>query len=242
MLTDYDLKRYDRQMMVAGWGEAGQEKLKRAKVFIAGAGGLGCPLSIYLAVAGVGKIKLVDHDKSELSNLNRQILHWDEDVGRRKVDSAGEKLKRINPKLELETSGETITQENVERLVSGCDAIVDAMDNIATRYALNRAAQKLKLPLFHGAIYGFEGRAMTVLPGKTACLACLYHGETQKVKFPVVGVVPAIIACIEATEVIKYFVGIGELLTDRLLIYDGLSMKFMEFSVNRNPNCTVCCD
>ncbi len=240
MLTDYDKERYDRQIIIPGWGEAGQGKLKQSKIFIAGAGGLGCPLALYLAAAGVGMIRLVDHGESELSNLNRQILHWDEDVGRRKVDSAREKLARLNPEVELETFCETITDENILRLVSGCDVIVDAMDNIETRYVLNRAAQKLKLPLFHGAVYGFEGRAMTILPGKTACLACLYHGQTQRHKFPVVGVVPAVIACIEATEVMKYIVGIGDLLTNRLLIYDGLSMKFMEFSVSKNPNCECC--
>ncbi len=240
MLTQYDLDRYDRQMMIPGWGEAGQEKLKKAKVFIAGAGGLGCPLSLYLAVAGIGTIRIVDLDVVALSNLNRQVLHWDEDINRDKIVSAREKLTRVNPSIKIEAIKETITDDNILKLAGDCDVIVDAMDNIATRYTLNRAAFEMKKPFFHGAIYGFEGRAMTVVPGKSACLACLYRGIPQRKKFPVLGTVPALIAMIQATEVIKYITGVGELLTDRILIYDGFSMKFMEISIKKDPECTVC--
>lgn len=240
MLTQNELERYGRQIMMPGFGEEGQEKLKRAKVFIAGAGGLGCPISIYLANAGVGTIRLVDHDKIELSNLNRQILHWPKDVGHLKVESATEKLKGMNPELNLEALREMITGDNVLELTSGFDVIVDAMDNIETRYLLNKAALRHGIPFFHGAIYGLEGRVMTVVPGKSACLECVYHGIPPKVKFPVLGVTPAVIGCIQATEVIKYLTGIGELLTDRILIYDGLNMKFMEVSVRRNPDCECC--
>lgn len=241
MLTERELQRYDRQIMIYGFGEAGQEKLKKAKVFIAGAGGLGSPIATYLAAAGIGTIRIADHDKIELSNLNRQVLHWEENIGGRKAESAVNKLKKINTDIKIEAIAETITEANISQLVADSDLIVDAMDNLPTRYLLNKTAIKKGIPFFHGAVYGFEGRAMTVIPGKSACLNCLYHGATvPKEKFPVIGVTPAVIGCIQATEVIKYIVGLGELLTNRLLNYDALRMKFTEFKINRDPHCEHC--
>jgi adenylyltransferase/sulfurtransferase len=240
MLTRDELERYDRQIMIQGFGQEGQEKLKRAKVFIAGAGGLGSAVATYLTAAGVGVIRIVDHDKVELSNLNRQVLHWDEDIGKGKAGSATEKLRKLNPEVEIETIEEMITKANISRLVAGFDLIVDAMDNLPARYLLNKVALDKNIPFFHGAVYGFEGRAMTIIPGKTACLRCVYRGVIREEKFPVIGVTPAVIGCIQATEVIKYLVGIGQLLTNRLLIYDGLNMKFTEFRLKRDPNCEHC--
>ena len=240
MLTVEERERYDRQIMIKWIGEDGQEKLKKARVFIAGAGGLGSPVSLYLATAGVGTIRIVDHERVELSNLNRQVLHWDEDIGKKKAASAGEKLKRLNPEVTIEAIDEVITEAKVSQLVAGFDLIVDAMDNLPTRYLLNKAAVEKNIPFFHGAVYGFEGRAMTIIPGKTACLRCVYHGIVPEEKFPVIGVTPAVIACIQATEVIKYIVGVGELLTNRLLTYDGLNIQFTEFRVKKNPSCDHC--
>ncbi len=240
MLSPVERERYDRQIMIGEIGEEGQEKLKRSRVVIAGAGGLGSPIATYLAAAGIGTIRLIDHDHVALSNLNRQILHWEEDVGRKKVESARTKLRNLNRAVEIEAIAETITEANVSRLVDGYDVIVDAMDNLPTRYALNRCAVEKDIPFFHGAVTGFEGRAMTVIPGKTACLRCMYRGPVPQVKFPVIGVAPAVIGGIQATEVIKYLVGIGKLLTDRLLMYDGLKLTFSEFIVHRNPNCDHC--
>jgi len=240
MLTGDDLERYDRQIMIEGVGEEGQEKLKRAKVIIAGAGGLGSPASVYLAAAGVGTIRIIDHDRVELSNLNRQVLHWEEDIGQRKTDSATQKLSRLNQGIKIESVEGTITEANISQLVAGFDLIVDAMDNLPTRFLLNKAALDGNIPLFHGAVYGFEGRAMTIIPGQTACLRCLYRGVFPQKKFPAIGVTPAVIGCIQATEVIKYIVGIGELLTNRLLAFDGLGMKFTEFKVKKDPNCEHC--
>ncbi len=241
MLTTEERERYDRQIMLYGFGEEGQEKLKKARVFIAGAGGLGSPAAIYLVAAGVGTIRIADHDTVELSNLNRQVLHWDEDTGNKKVDSAVAKLTRLNPTIKIEAIAETITPDNVSQLVDHFDLIVDAMDNLPTRYLLNKTAIEKDIPFFHGAVYGFEGRAMTVIPGKSACLNCLYHGAAVKEeKFPVIGVTPAVIGCIQATEVIKYIVGLGDLLTDRLLNYDGLKMTFTELKVRKDPNCEHC--
>jgi len=241
MLTERELQRYDRQIMLYGFGEEGQEKLKRARVFIAGAGGLGSPISIYLAAAGIGTIRIADHDKVELSNLNRQVLHWEENIGDCKADSAAEKLGKFNPDIKIEAIAETITDASVSKLVGDSDLIVDAMDNLPTRYLLNKTAIDKKIPFFHGAVYGFEGRAMTVIPGKSACLNCVYHGAAApSEKFPVIGITPAVIGCIQAAEVIKYITGLGELLTDRMLNFDALRMTFNEFRVKRDPDCEHC--
>jgi molybdopterin/thiamine biosynthesis adenylyltransferase len=240
MLTINELERYDRQIMIANIGKEGQEKIKKTKVFVAGTGGLGSPAAIYLTAAGVGKIRVVDNDSVDLTNLNRQVLHWEKDIGKKKVSSAKEKLKKINHEVNVEAIEETITETNIFQLIAGFDLIVDAMDNMPTRYLLNKAAIEKNIPFFHGAVYGFEGRAMTIIPDKTACLRCLYRGDIPKEKFPVIGVTPAVIGCIQATEVIKYILGIGELLKNRLLIYDGLDMKFTEFTIKKNPQCEHC--
>ena len=240
MLTPNERERYDRQIMIGEIGQGGQERLKRSQVVIAGAGGLGSPVAIYLTAAGIGRIRMIDHDQVTLSNLNRQILHWEEDIGSKKVDSARKKLRSLNSAVEIEAITESITEESVSRLVSGCDVIVDAADNLPTRYILNRCAVEKNIPFFHGAVNGFEGRVMTIIPGETACLRCMYRGPVPQEKFPVMGVAPAVIGSIQATEVIKYLLGIGKLLTNRLLVYDGLKVAFGEFRVNRNPNCDHC--
>jgi len=240
MLTREELTRYSRQIMIEGFGEEGQARLKEAKVVVAGAGGLGSPIALYLAAAGIGTIRVIDKDKVELSNLNRQILHWDENIGQRKTSSAGDKLRRINKDVKIEAIAESIADNNVSQLTDGFDLIVDAMDNLPTRLLLNKTAVGKNIPFFHGAVSGFEGRAMTVIPRQTACLKCLYPGDIPAQKTPVIGVTPAIIGCIQATEVIKYITGIGHLLTNRLLFYNGLEMVFDEIEVKRNPNCQHC--
>ena len=240
MLTREARERYDRQIMIRGFGQEGQGRLKRARVFVAGAGGLGSPVATYLTAAGVGMIRIVDQDRVELNNLNRQVLHWQGDIGKRKVDSATQKLRKLNQEVKIEAIGEMITEANISQLVAGFDLIVDAVDNMPTRYILNKVALEKNIPFFHGAVYGFEGRAMTIIPGETACLRCVYRGVIPEEKFPVIGVTPAVIGCIQATEVIKYIVGIGQLLTNRLLVYDGLNMRFTEFRLKRDPNCEHC--
>jgi len=240
MLTKEELERYDRQIMIDGFGKNGQERLKQARVFIAGSGGLGSPAATYLTAAGVGRVRIVDHDSVELSNLNRQVLHWDSNIGERKVDSASRKLKELNPHVEIEVVDETIAEGNVSSLVADSDLIIDALDNLPTRYLLNRTALEKGIPFFYGAVSGLEGRAMNVIPGRTACLMCLYKGADIKGKFPVLGTTPALIACIQATEAIKYITGIGELLLDKLLLFDGLRMKLDEFSIKKDPACIDC--
>ena len=240
MLTADEWQRYDRQILIKEIGEEGQEKLKRARVLVAGAGGLGSPIGLYLAAAGIGMIRIVDHDTVDLSNLNRQILHGDKN---RPGQGGFGQGQTGHPECRSKNRGHysgTITEDNINSLIKGCDLIVDAMDNLPTRYILNKAAIEKGLPFFHGAVRGLEGRAMTIIPGKTPCLRCMYHGDVPQEKFPVIGVTPAVIGSIQATEVIKYLVGTGELLSGRLLIYDGMNMEFREFKVSKNPQCEHC--
>lgn len=241
MLSDNERQRYDRQIIILGIGEEGQQKLKETTIFLAGAGGLGSPVAYYLAAAGIGHIRIADHDSVSLSNLNRQILHWEENIGEPKTESAIRKLELLNPNIQITALPQTIDENNVAELVGDADGIVDAMDNLPTRYLLNHTAIQKGIPYFHGAVYGFEGRAMTVLPGESACLYCLYHGVvTRNEVFPIIGATAGVIGCIQATEVIKYITGLGELLTGRLLNYDGMAMKFNEFKINKNPDCEHC--
>jgi len=238
MLTKDELKRYERQISV--FGEEGQRKLKKAKVFIAGAGGLGCSISIYLTVAGIGRLRMVDNDIVALENLNRQILHCDNDIGKKKLESAAEKLRKMNSNVEVEVISETIDKGNIDELVGDFDMIVDAMDNFTARYVLNKAALVKKIPLFHGAVHGFYGQATTIIPGKTACLRCIFPEAPPLTVPPVVGVTPGVIGCIQATEVLKYILGIGSLLENRLLMWDGLNGKIDELPLGKNPRCEDC--
>ena len=237
-LTPYDLDRYDRQIML--FGEDGQKRLKGATVMVAGVGGLGSPAAMYLAAAGVGRIRLVDHDVVELSNLNRQILHWDRDIEMAKVDSAQSKLREVNPSIVVEGYRETIDEENVLALVGDADAIVDCMDNFPTRYALNGAACRKGIPFFHAAVYGMEARVTSIFPGETACLRCLYPTAPPREKFPVLGAAPGLAATVQVMEAVKHFAGIGTLLKGRLLIFDGESARCAELVLRRDPDCPDC--
>lgn len=238
MLKDSEIKRYARQTMI--FGEEGQEKLKNAKVFIAGAGGLGSPISIYLAVAGVGNITLADHDIVELSNLNRQILHGDSDIDRKKTESAEETLQNLNSDINVNILSETITDDNVIDLIGDSDLIIDAMDNFDTRHTLNKAAFKLNIPYFHGAVSGFDGQATTIIPGKTACLNCIFPQSPPKAVFPIIGLTPGLIGVIQATEVVKYITGEGKLLENEILLWDGLKSEVEKVKTNKRPDCDVC--
>ena len=241
MLSKNELERYDRQMLLGEIGQHGQEQLKQAKVLITGAGGLGSPSAIYLAAAGIGTLKIVDNDRVALSNLNRQILHGDDDINRFKVDSAKDRLTRLNSYITVETVNETITSENAAAIAAGCDVIVDALDNIETRFVVNRAAVTHRIPFIHGAVNGFEGRVLTIVPGKSACLRCMHRGPAPAAaKFPVIGVTPGVIGAIQATEAIKVLLNIGRPLLNRLMVYDGYHLTCREFKIKRNPQCDHC--
>jgi molybdopterin/thiamine biosynthesis adenylyltransferase len=238
MLTYQERDRYRRQILL--FGEEGQNLLKESHIFIAGAGGLGSPVSLYLAVAGVGTLTLVDNDTVERTNLNRQILHHDRDLGRPKIDSAVETLRGINPDITVRGIAATIDKENVADLVGTADGIVDAVDTYTVRYLLNEVSCRRGLPLFHGAVQGFYGQAATILPPDTACLRCMFSHPPPGEPAPVIGVTPGIIGMIQATEVIKYLLGCGELLTNRLLVWDGLRSRAEEITVQKNPSCITC--
>ncbi len=240
MLTRKEIERYDRQLLMKQIGEAGQQKLKQAHVFLAGAGGLGSPISLFLVAAGVGKIRIVDPGRVELSNLNRQILYRSGDLGEMKVVCAKKALESLNPDIEVEAIPERIQTDNVDELVGGCDVIVDALDNYTARYMLNQAAFRKGIPFVHGAVEEFYGQATTIIPGRTNCLKCLVPEGPAQQTWPIIGVTCGLIACIQASEVIKYILGIGDLLENRLLIIDGLRTKVEEMELERTPNCEIC--
>lgn len=240
-LTKEELDRYDRQILIDEIGDKGQEVLKKGKVFISGAGGLGSPIALYLSAAGVGTITIVDHDSVSYSNLNRQVLHWEADIDNRKVLSAKQKLNNLNSHVKVIVHDTALTPDNAAELVAGHDVIIDALDNLEARFTLNQAALGQGIPFIHGAISGFEGRLLTVLPGKSTCLRCLHRGggETSE-KIPVVGVAPGVIGSLQATEAIKLLLNIGKPAVDRMVCYDGLTLEWSEFKVTRNPECDHC--
>lgn len=231
--------RYDRQMMINGFGEEGQKNLKSTTALIAGAGGLGSPVSIYLAVAGIGKLKIVDNDEVELSNLNRQILYGDEELGRNKGSVSEKNVKKFNEDIEIEGTEERITKETVWELTNNCDLIADCMDNYQARYLLNKASIEKGIPLFHAAVEGMSGQITTLVPGETPCLKCIIPNPPPPEKFPVLGATPGLLGCIQVHEIIKYIVGIGPSLKNKLLIVDG-GTEFRTVEVRENPKCEVC--
>ncbi len=239
-LSEDEKRRYARQMLISGWGEATQRKLKASRVFIAGAGGLGSPVSFNLAVAGIGHIRICDFDTPELSNLNRQFLHDDTRIGMNKAESAKLSLARLNPNIRIEAVPEKIDEANVDRLVGDADLIMDCMDNFPTRFILNASAVRKKIPFVHGSIWGFEGRVTFIQAPETPCLACIFKQAPPREVFPVLGATPGITGTIQAMEAIKYLAGVGSLLKGRLLCCDFLEMKFFEVKVRRDPACPTC--
>ena len=240
MLSLDEKERYDRQLIMENIGEKGQTKLKQAHIFLAGVGGLGSPISLFLAAAGIGKIRIVDHGLVELSNLNRQILYRQEDLGQAKVACAKKALECLNPYIEAEAIPERIQADNVDELIGKCDIIVDALDNFTARYLLNHVAFQKNIPFVHGAVQEFYGQATTFIPGRTNCLKCLVPKGPGQQTWPIIGVTCGLIASIQATEVIKYILGLGDLLENRLLIIDGLHTKVEEIKLERTPNCEIC--
>jgi molybdopterin/thiamine biosynthesis adenylyltransferase len=239
-LTDYDLARYNRQMMISGWGEEGQAKIKSATVFIAGAGGLGGPVSIYLAAAGVGDIRICDADVVELSNLNRQILHTDKRVGEPKAASAEATLREINPTISVVACDAYLDEGSVDRIVGTPVVVIDCLDNLPTRYVLNAYCIKKRIPLIHGAIWGMSGQVTFLRPPETPCLRCLFPEPPPKETFPVVGAAPGLIGCIQALEALKYITGVGSNLKGRLVAFDGEFLRFTSLNLRRVKSCPDC--
>lgn len=239
-LSESERNRYHRQMIFPGWGEEAQQRVKNAKVFVAGAGGLGSPLSIYLAVAGVGTIRIADCGSLELSNLNRQILHDDSRIHKNKALSARETLTRLNPDIAVEPVTGEITDINVQAAIGTVDLIIDCLDNFETRHILNKYAVRTGTPLIHAGVYGMRGQITFIKPPETPCLWCMHTGTLPKTLFPIVGATAGVIGCLEALEAIKYLSGVGTNLMGRMLIWDGAAMEFMELPQKKIPDCPVC--
>ena len=248
MLTEEQIERYSRHIILKEVGGKGQQKLFDGKVLIIGAGGLGAPIALYLAAAGVGTIGIADADDVDLSNLQRQVIHFTPDVGKPKVESAREKMLAINPDLNVVTYKEWVTAANIMEMVGGYDFIIDGTDNFAAKFLINDACVLAGKPYSHGGILQFDGQTITVDPGKSACYRCLFPEPPPKDAIPtcsqagVIGVLPGVLGTIQATEAIKFLLGKGDLLTDRLLTYNALRMKFREVPLRRKTTCPVCGD
>jgi molybdopterin/thiamine biosynthesis adenylyltransferase len=246
-LTTDQIERYSRQIMVPDLGGKTQIRLRQARILVVGAGGLGSPAAFYLAAAGIGTLCLVDPDQVELSNLQRQILHATPDIGRKKVESARDKLSRLNPEVETVIYATRLEQDNAAELFSGCDFVIDGSDNFATKFLVNDTAVKMKIAYSHAGIVRLQGQTLTVLPEKSACYRCLFKEPPPPREIlsceqaGILGSVAGTIGSIQATEAIKYLAGFHEeLLIDRLLTYDAKSMNFRVVEVKRDPQCPAC--
>jgi sulfur-carrier protein adenylyltransferase/sulfurtransferase len=247
VFTEEQVQRYARHIILPNVGGAGQRKLLDASVLVIGAGGLGSPVAMYLAAAGVGKLGIVDFDRVDVSNLQRQILHSNEDVGRPKVESALEHLRAINPTIEVVGHDTLLFSTNVFDVMEPYDVVVDGTDNFPVRYLVNDATQFLGKPLVYGSIYQFEGQATVFMPGQeTPCYRCLFPSPPPPGTVPscaeggVFGVLPGVVGSIQATEAIKLITGEGETLEGRLLLYDALHMSFQEVRIRWDADCPVC--
>jgi len=240
-LDDYELSRYNRQLILIGMDN--QEKLKKSTVLIVGAGGLGSIVSMYLTYIGIGRIMIVDDGVVELSNLNRQILYSDKDIDRSKAEVACRKLREFNPRVIVECYEKKFDEYLGEDLVKKADVVIDALDNWKTRLILNSLCVKSRKPFIHGGVEGWHGQVTTIIPGQTACLNCLFVGRKvveRKDHIPIIGLTPGVIGLIEATEAVKLLIKSGELLTNKLLLVDLYSMEFRTINIERNPQCPIC--
>jgi molybdopterin/thiamine biosynthesis adenylyltransferase len=244
--TDEQIERYSRHILLPEVGGAGQQRLLNARVLIIGAGGLGSPLALYLAAAGVGTIGIVDADAVELSNLQRQVLHTTADLGRRKCLSAKESMEAINPDVRVRAHDTRLTSANVLDIIADYDVVADGTDNFPTRYLVNDACVLTGTPLVHAGILRFEGQATTIVPGRGPCYRCLYPEPPPPGLVPscqeagVLGATAGLVGTIQANEVLKLILGIGEPLIGRLLLYDGLEMTFRTIRYRRRADCPIC--
>jgi len=245
MLTESERERYARHLVLPEIGEEGQQKLKSASVLVIGAGGLGSPVSMYLAAAGVGRIGLADFDEVDVTNLHRQILYGTSTVGLPKLKAAGDRLHDLNPEIKIETH-DAITSENALQIFRDYDVIVDGTDNFPTRYLVNDACVLTGKPNVYGSIFRFDGQASVFFAKKGPCYRCLYPEPPPPNLVPscaeggVLGVLPGVIGTIQATETIKLIAGVGEPLIGRLLLFDALRMEFRPLRLKKDPNCAIC--
>ena len=247
-LTEEQKQRYSRHLLIPEVGTEGQARLLGSKALLIGAGGLGSPAAFYLAAAGVGTVGIIDFDVVDLSNLQRQILHTNDRVGEKKVDSARKTLTALNPDVKVVAHEEMLVADNVERIIAGYDVILDGTDTFETRYILNDAAVAAGIPVVHASVFRFEGQLTTFIPYEGPCYRCLYPTPPPPELAPgcsvagVLGVVPGIMGLLQANEVLKVLLGIGETLAGRLLLFDALETEFTELKLRRDPKCPVCSD
>jgi molybdopterin/thiamine biosynthesis adenylyltransferase len=243
--TEDDLVRYSRHILLQDVGVEGQEKILQGRVLVVGAGGLGAPVALYLAAAGVGTIGIVDGDVVDLSNLQRQIIHFTPDVGRAKVESAKEKIKQINPNVKVNTYKEFLTSSNALDIIKDYDFVVDGTDNFPVKFLINDACVMAGKPFSHGGILRFEGQTFTHLPG-TACYRCMFNCPPPAGAVPtcsqagVLGAIAGMLGTIQAAETLKYLTGVGELLTDQLLTFNAKTMDFRKIKVRKRDTCPIC--
>lgn len=247
-MTDEQIERYSRHIILKEVGAKGQKKLLNSKVLIIGAGGLGSPAALYLAAAGVGHIGIVDADEVDLSNLQRQVIHSTADIGKAKVKSAKESMVAINPDVEVTTYRMFVDASNVRELIREYDFIIDGTDNFPAKFLINDACVLEKKPFSHAGIIRFQGQLMTYVPGEGPCYRCVFKNPPPKDAVPtckqagVIGAMAGTIGTLQAMEAIKYIIGKGELLTGKLLTYDALKMDFRKINFKRDCNCAVCGD
>jgi len=247
-LSKDEILRYSRHLIMPEVGMEGQLKLKQAKVLLVGTGGLGAPLGLYLAAAGVGRIGIVDFDVVDFTNLQRQVIHGTKDVGRKKLDSAADTMADINPHIQIDKHETALTSENALEILKDYDLVIDGTDNFPTRYLVNDACVLLKKPNVYGSIFRFEGQATVFAYEGGPCYRCLYPEPPPPGLVPscaeggVLGILPGTIGLIQATEAVKLILGVGQPLVGRLLLYDALAMRFRELKLRRNPECPVCGD
>ena len=246
VFTEDQIQRYSRHIILKEVGGKGQKKLLDGKVLIIGAGGLGAPIALYLAAAGVGTIGIADADCVDITNLQRQVIHFTPDIGKSKVLSAKEKMEAINPDVKVIPYETWVTADNILGIIADYDFVIDGTDNFAAKFLINDACVLAGKPYSHGVILRFDGQTLTVLPGETTCYRCIFAAPPPKDAIPtcsqagVIGVLPGVLGTIQATEAIKFLLGQGDLLTNRLLTYDALRMRFREVPLRRNANCPVC--
>ncbi len=245
-LTETQIERYSRHIILPEVGGRGQERLLAGRVLLVGAGGLGSPAGLYLAAAGVGTLGIMDADVVEVSNLQRQVVHATPDLGRPKVDSAAEKLRAINPDVTVRTYPERLTAANALAILAEYDFVIDGTDNFAAKFLVADACHFAGKPYVHAGILRFDGQIMTVRPGETACYRCVFNAPPAPDAVPscsqagVLGVVAGVVGTLQATEAVKYLLETGALLTDTLLVYDAWRAQFRKAPVKRNPNCPLC--
>lgn len=247
-LSPNEVARYSRHLIMSEVGMEGQKRLKAASILLIGAGGLGSPLALYLAAAGIGRLGLVDFDVVDFSNLQRQVLHGTNDVGRPKLKSAQERINAINPEVQVDLYETHLLADNAFKIMGPYDIVIDGTDNFPTRYLVNDACVLLKKPNVYGSIFRFDGQASVFAPPAGPCYRCLYPEPPPPGEVPscaeggVLGILPGLVGCIQATEAVKLILGKGQPLIGRLLLYDALQMRFQEFKIRRNPKCPLCGD